>query len=106
MIELLASFLAATTLALSHGGIAVVASIIRYLWEYAKGEKFSIVRFISHGLAGLLIGNIAYDSMPQIGLKESTMWLVGFLAHPLLNLIDKKGVSWIDKAGILKPKDK
>ena len=81
-----------------HGGIAVAASFIRYMWEYSKGTKFNILVFIVHGLAGLIIGNIAFNLIPETyAYKISMMWLTGFLSYPLLNVIDKKGIGWIEQ---------
>lgn len=93
----------AVSVVIAQGGLSVCGSLIRYLWEYSKGSKFRFFMFFMHGLAGILLGNMVHGLIDDGSTyKVSVLWLVGFMAYPLLDIINTRGVEWLTRIGVLK----
>lgn len=77
----------------SYWGLGSLGWLAVYLNQVRKGTKFSIIMLcINIFLAGW-IGWLSWELLPDNDYKNSLVSISWFLAYPLLDLLEQRGVS-------------
>lgn len=81
------------------GGIyAAFGGMVHFLYQTSKrpGSPFSWLMFIINILVAFYVGQVAWDFLPNgTPSKGGLIMLAGFLAYPILDFFEKRGLRMI-----------
>lgn len=87
---------------LKHSTVGTLfAGAVAYIYKvYRKDEDFSIARFVMNCIFAVFVGQLIGKFLPgswDNNLRDGVLTLCGFLANPILNLLDKQGLELLMK---------
>lgn len=86
------------------GAISVFGGGAAYLYKVYKGDEFKAAAFVINLILAFFVGYISGKFMPDIidgNMRDGILGVSGFLAFPILKILEDKGVSiFLKKFGI------
>lgn len=80
----------------SSAVISLFAGAVTYFYKVYKGEDFVLWRFLMNLVFAFFVGYVAGKFIPadvSSGFRDGLTAISGFLAFPILDIIEQKGVS-------------
>ena len=68
-----------------------------YLYAVSKWEKFQIYMLLINMFLAFWLWTIVYSFIPDSAFKWGIVGIVGFSTHPILLILEEKGVDFIEK---------